>query len=124
MVDNDISFIHGTTIALHNIVASVRKMKNLYANEATPVRLTPENAANLCLSAPPVVLRQATSNGEAGGCPFSKYSLLLLKLGKASADSDAKDLIFMTSSWSRCPAESWVPAILAGIWKRACTISK
>jgi hypothetical protein len=122
MANNDLSCIHATTVAVHNIVASVVKMKAFYSDEGTRRTLTPQRAADLCLTPPPVVYRQARSKGEAGGCPFSKYSLLLLKLGKADSHQDAKDLVFMTGSWSRCPAERWVPALLAGVWKRACGI--
>jgi len=119
MVNNDLSGVHGTGVALHNIVTSIRLMRTYYADEKMRKSLTPEQAADQCLSPPPVVLRQAKASGEVSGCPFSKYSLLLLKLGDGNKDKQSKDLIFMTSSWSRCPAEKWVPAVLAGVWKMA-----
>ncbi len=120
MVNNDIIALHGTAIALHNMVASVHTMKEVYADKTTRPTITPEAAAGLCLSAPPVVFRQATSKGQAGGCPFSKYSMFQFKLRDAYKHSGAKDMLFMSNSWSRCPAEKWVPAVLAGIWIRAC----
>lgn len=116
---DDLACIHGTTVAIHNIVAAVKKMKALYADEAARISLNPAEIVDLCLSPPPEILRQATTSGKAGGCPFSKYSLILLKLGKAYKDHHAKDVIFMTGQWSHCPAERWVPAMLAGIWQRA-----
>jgi hypothetical protein len=119
MVNNDLSGVHGTGVALHNIVASIRLMRTYYADEKLRRSLTPEEAVDKCLSPPPVVLRQAKAPGEVSGCPFSKYSLLLLKLGEGDKNKQSKDLIFMTGSWSRCPAEKWVPALLAGVWKRA-----
>jgi hypothetical protein len=118
-VDNDIVFLHGTSIALDNIVASVRKMKALYADETMRQQVTPEEAVDLCLSPPPVVFRQANANGEASGCPFAKYSMLQFRLKAAYDASGVKDMIFMSNGWSRCPAAQWVPAVLAGIWKRA-----
>lgn len=120
VANNDLFCIHGTTVAVHNIVAGVVKMKGYYADEERRRSLTPEKAAGLCLSPPPVVYRQAKSAGEAAGCPFSKYSMFLLQLGKAYSRREANDLVFMTGSWSRCPAGRWVPAMLAGVWKRAC----
>jgi hypothetical protein len=122
LANNDLSCIHATTVAVDNIAASVVKMKTLYTDEGTRRSLTAEKAADLCLAPPAVVYRQAKSKGEAGGCPFSKYSLFLLKLRKADSHQDAKDLVFMTGSWSRCPADRWVPSMLAGLWKRACSI--
>jgi hypothetical protein len=120
MANNDIIFIHGTAVALHNMVASVRTMKKLYADEAVRQTMTPDKAVDLCLSPPPVVFRQAKSDGEVSGCPFSKFSMFRFMLKDAYKSSGVKDMIFMSNSWSRCPAERWVPAVLTGIWKRAC----
>jgi hypothetical protein len=118
MVNEDIVAMHGIGVALHNLVASVHKIRLLYEDSTTKKSLTPEKAVDLNLSAPPVVLRQASSKGSAGGCPFSKFTLLMLKLKEANQDNKAKDLIFMTNSWSRCPAERWIPAVIAGIWTK------
>lgn len=119
MVNEDLSGVHGTGVALHNIVASIKLMRGYYADATIRKTLTPEQAAEMSLSPPPVVLRQATASGEVSGCPFSKYSLLLLKLGEGDKEKQAKNLIFMTDSWSRCPAEKWVPALLEGVWEKA-----
>jgi hypothetical protein len=118
MVNEDIVAMHGIGVALHNLVASVHKLRLLYDDAAIRKSLTPEEAVNLSLSAPPVVLRQALSDGVASGCPYSKLTLFMLKLKDANHDNKAKDLIFMTNTWSRCPAEQWVPAVISGIWTR------
>jgi hypothetical protein len=39
-------------------------------------------------------------------------------LGSASKGGANRDLIFLSQSWSRCPAEKWVPALLEGVWTR------
>ncbi len=75
-------------------------------------------AVEQSLSAPPVVYRQALQEGAVAGCPYSKATLFLLKLQDANRDHQAKDMIFMTGTWSRCPAEQWIPAVIAGTWKR------
>jgi hypothetical protein len=117
-VNDDMVAIHGIGVAVHNLVASVLRLRSLYADNAIKKKLTPDEAVDLSLTAPPVVLRQALAKGAANGCPFSKYTLFLLKLKDANQDNKAKELIFMTDSWSRCPAEHWIPAVIAGIWKR------
>ena len=45
-----------------------------------------------------------------------KGAFLILSLGTAS--SATRDLVFLSQSWSRCPAENWVPALLEGEYGR------
>ena len=42
----------------------------------------------------------------------------MLGLAEASKHENEEDMIFMAGTWSRCPAEKWVPALLEGIWNR------
>ncbi|MEJ0101211.1 MAG: hypothetical protein WDO19_01045 [Bacteroidota bacterium] len=118
MVNDDIYAMHAIAVASHNMVAAVHILKNLYADKVSRNNTTPEQAVQLSLSPPPRVFRQALEKGAAGGCPFSKNTLLLLRLKDADKNKKANDLIFMKDSWSRCPAEQWVPAVIAGTWKR------
>ncbi len=46
--------------------------------------------------------------------------LVILSLQAANANVHNQDVAFLRQSWSRCPAEQWVPAMLEGIWRRAC----
>jgi hypothetical protein len=71
-----------------------------------------------CLFAPTTVVRQAKTSGEVGGCPFRRGSLFILALGSASKGAANRDLVFLSQSWSRCPAEKWVRALLEGVWTR------
>jgi hypothetical protein len=80
--------------------------------------MTTDAAVDECLVAPPTVVRQAETSGEVGGCPFRKGSLFILELGSASKGAANRDLVFLSQSWSRCPAEKWVPALLEGVWTR------
>ncbi|MEI9958467.1 MAG: hypothetical protein WDM90_19670 [Ferruginibacter sp.] len=96
----------------------MHKLQLLYDDTVTRKNITPEQAVELSLSAPPVVLRQALSKGAAAGCPYAKFTLFMLRLKDANHDNNAKDLIFMSNSWSRCPAEQWIPAVISGIWKQ------
>lgn len=107
--------MHGIAVAAHNLVATMDSLRSFYANETVRKTLTPEMAVEKSLNAPPVVYRQALVDGAAAGCPYSKSTLFLLKL----KDAGAKGLVFMSGTWSRCPAENWIPAVIAGTWKRA-----
>ncbi len=64
------------------------------------------------------VVRQAKTSGEVGGCPFRRGSLFILGMGTASKGAANRDLVFLSQSWSRCPTEKWVRAILEGVWTR------
>ena len=63
-------------------------------------------------------MRMRCRSGEVGGCPFRRGSLFILELGRANKGAANRDLVFLSQSWSRCPAEKWVPALLEGVWTR------
>ena len=124
MVNGDLSAVNGIGIASHNIVNSLRKMRLLYSDASVRGAISAEEAVSRCLAAPVSLFRQATSAGELRGCPFSKYSLFIMAIGKASKSEGGRSLVFMNGSWSGCPASQWVPAMLEGVWKRACLDSR
>jgi hypothetical protein len=83
--------------------------------------LSPKDAVNQSLIAPISTYRQATTAGELKGNQFSRGSLFILNIGKAAKIEGAGRFVFMRDSWSSCPAEKWVPAMLEGVWLRANT---
>jgi hypothetical protein len=111
-------------IAAHNIVKSLRHMRLLYANAEARSGLSPEAAAEQCLFAPVSLFRQAVAAGRLGDCPYSRNSLFVLSIGEAGQQAEGRSLVFMDDSWSRCPANLWVPAMLQGVWRRACVFAK
>jgi hypothetical protein len=119
MVDGNLAAVNGIGIAAHNIVNSLQQMKRLYSDLSTRRALSPEEAVRESLAAPVSLLRQATSHGEISGCSFSRNSLFVLAIGRASKAPGGQSLVFMDESWSGCPASQWVPAMLEGVWKRA-----
>ncbi|RFU44554.1 hypothetical protein [Paraburkholderia sp. DHOC27] len=119
MVGGDLAGVHAVSVAIHNVVKGLHQMRALYLDVALRQTLTPEMAGRRCLYAPGMVLRQATSSGTISGCPYSSGTLLLLELEKARQASGDESMIFLADTWSRCPAEQWVPAMLEGIWRRA-----
>ncbi|WP_175869815.1 hypothetical protein [Burkholderia sp. BCC0397] len=119
MVGGDLAGVHAVSVAIHNVVKGLDQMRVLYLDASMRQTLTPEMTSRRCLFAPGVVLRQATSSGTVGGCPYAAGTLLLLELEKARQASGDESMIFLADTWSRCPAEQWVPAMLEGVWRRA-----
>jgi hypothetical protein len=121
-VAGDRAGIHGTGVAIHNIVAALRTMQLLYKDIGLRTTLSAEEAVHKSLSAPAAVLRQATAAGAISGCPFKKGTLFIFKLGESYIRSGDEKVVFQRGNWNQCPAEQWVPALLQGIWIRASRV--
>lgn len=119
MVGDDLSAVNAIGIAVHNLVKSLHHMRSLYADASSRKALLPEAAADECLRAPVSVYRQSTAGGRLMGNSFPKNSLFVLNIGTASLLSGGRSLVFMEESWSACPASTWIPAMLEGVWRRA-----
>ncbi len=120
MVGGDLAAVHAIGVALHNIVSGVNLMRQLYTDPTKRTALTPESAGGQCLFAPPSVLRQPTETDDSAGGELQTGTLVILNLQAANAKTPDANLAFLRETWSRCPAEQWVPALLQGIWRRAC----
>ena len=118
MMNGDLSAVIALIAARQLIVDGLHKMRQLAADPALRSSITTDAAVDQCLFAPTSVVRQAKTSGEVGGCPFRRGSLFILELGSASKGAANRDLVFLSQSWSRCPAEKWVPALLEGVWTR------
>jgi hypothetical protein len=118
MVNGDLAAVNGISVALHHIVDGLHKMRQLAANPTLRSSMPTDVVVDECLFAPTTVLRLAKTSGDVGGCPFRRGSLFVLRLGSASKGAANRDLVFLSQSWSRCPAEKWVPALLEGVWTR------
>ena len=118
MVNGDLAGVIAMITARQLIVDGLHKMRQLAADPALRSSITTDAVVDECLFAPTTVVRQAKTSGEVGGCPFRKGSLFILGLGSASKGAANRDLVFLNQSWSRCPAEKWVPALLEGVWTR------
>jgi hypothetical protein len=124
MVKDDLSAVNAIGIAVQNVVKSLRHMRILYTSVETRSGLSAEAAAEQCLFAPVSVYRQAIAGGQFGDCPYSRESLFVLSIGEAAQHDDGRSLVFMEESWSRCLANLWVPAMLQGVWSRACALAQ
>ena len=118
MVNGDLAAVNAIIAAPQLIVDGLHKMRQLAADPALRSSITTDAAVDECLFAPTTVVRQAKTSGEVGGCFFRRGSLFILGLGSASKSAANRDLVFLSQSWSRCPAEKWVPALLEGVWTR------
>jgi len=116
MVNGDLAGVIAMIAGRQLIVDGLHKMRQLAADPALRSSITADAAVDECLFAPPTVVRQAKTSGEVGGCPFRRGSLFILELGSSSKGAANRDLVFLSQSWSRCPAENWVPALLEGVW--------
>jgi len=119
MVGDDLSAVNAIGIAVHNLAKSLRQMRSLYADVDSRKALSAEAAAGKCLRAPASVYRQSTAKGTLDGIAFPKKSLFVLEIGTASQLDHGRSLVFMEESWSRCPASTWIPAMLEGVWRRS-----
>ena len=118
MVNGDLAGVIALIAARQLIVDGLHKMRQLAADPVVRSSITTDAAVDECLFAPAAVVRQAKTSGEVRGCPFRRGSLFILELGSASKGATNGDLVFLSQSWSRCPAEKWVPALLEGVWTR------
>jgi hypothetical protein len=118
MVNGDLTAVNAMITARQLIVNGLHKMRQLAADPALRSSITTDAAVDECLFAPTTVVRQAKISGEVSGCPFRRGSLFILELGTASKGSANRDLVFLSQSWSHCPAEKWVRALLEGVWTR------
>jgi hypothetical protein len=119
MVGDDLSAVNAIGIAVHNLAKSLRQMRSLYVDVDSRKALSAEAAAGKCLRAPVSIYRQSTAKGTLNGTAFPKNSLFVLEIGTASQLDHGRPLIFMEESWSRCPASTWIPAMLEGVWRRS-----
>jgi hypothetical protein len=123
MVNGDLAGVVAMINGRQLIVDGLHKMRQLAADPALRSSITTDAAVDECLFSPATVVRQAKTSGDVGGCPFRRGSLFILGLGSASQGAANRDLVFLSQSWSRCPAEKWVPALLGGVWTRVSATS-
>ncbi len=121
MVGGDLAAVHAIGFALHNIVSGVNLMRQLYSDPSGRDALSPEAAGSRCLFAPVNILRQPTAPDQSADGDLETGTLLILSLQAANAATPDASLAFLRGTWSMCPAEQWVPALLQGIWRRACS---
>jgi len=112
--------LHGTAIGVHGIVHALERMRDLHAPDAGR-SIDGRTAVARCLHAPRRVLRTVEAPLATPTTPTALRpgSLVLLELGAAGSRAPDPDIVFMHGHWSFCPAEQFVPALLAAAWREA-----
>lgn len=118
-VNQDPTGLHGTGVAIHNLADAFMRMRALYADPASRGQHSVAAAVAAAMVVPTQVLRQPMVVGTCPAGSFTENTLVLLQLKKANARMPGYDTAFMAGSWSACPAQGWVPALLAAVWRGA-----
>jgi hypothetical protein len=116
--------LHTTGIAVHNVIHTIERMRDLAAQSSPGTMPSANEAIARCLSAPKSVLREAIVPGTTAAGAFRRGTLVVLQLEAARARHARRDIAFMATSWSRCPARDWVVSLLTRAWDRACAIDR
>ena len=91
----------------------------IYADPAQRRQRSVASAVAASLVAPGQVLRQPLVAGTCPAGSFSEDTLVLLRLERANARHPGYRTAFMSESWSWCPAQDWLPALLEAVWREA-----
>jgi predicted nucleic acid-binding protein len=112
-VNGDLDGVHGTGVAVHNIVRGLVTMRELWRKQPRPL---PDDAVRACLYAPRIVLREATVQAETAVGDVRPGTLVLVELDKLRAVSPDAESVFMADTWAECPAAAFVVMLLRAIW--------
>jgi hypothetical protein len=115
--NGDVAAVHGTGIAIHNFVASLRQLREL---KARGERIAAEDAARQCRKAPKTVMRQVREAIELA--PFGRLApgtLVLFALDDAQAANGDVRIAFLDGTWSGCPATQFSVRLLEATWNAA-----
>lgn len=118
-VAGDTVGVHATGIAVHNIAASLDRMRAAYAIPRTRHALDATAAATAMLSAPQTVLRQAKSRAHLTVGELGTGTLVTLELARATERTLDTAVAFQSGTWSGCPADRYVFNMLRHVWQRA-----
>jgi hypothetical protein len=115
-VNGNLAGVHGTGIAVHNMVHGFQKMRELFLGGE---RASADEVAKRCFSAPSTVLRQATAPGQTVAGATRKGTLMLFELDTIRETSPDSETVFMAGTWAECPALLFVPALYRAVWDGA-----
>jgi len=116
-VNGSLPGVHGTGIAMHNMVHGFEKMRELFGVPGP--RPSTDEAVKRCMFAPPTVLRQATAPGHTVAGEVRQGTIMLYGLGKLAEKNPDAENVFMAGTWAECPALLFVPALYRAVWEGA-----
>jgi len=115
-VGGDLAGVHGTGVAVHNIVHGLEHMRALWRKAPRP---STDEAVRACLFAPKTVLRQATAGGGTAAGDVRPGTLVMIELEKARKIAPDAVTVFMAGTWAECPAGAFVAALVRAVWNGA-----
>jgi hypothetical protein len=119
MVHHDRAGVHATGIAVHNLVRGFKIMRNVFAHPNAPDPAAGDSVVARCLQAPESALREASAEASVGVDEIRPGTLVVLDLKSAQQHDAGPEIVFLSGSWSQCPAAAWVPALIRAVWERA-----
>lgn len=111
--------VHATGLAVHTMLRSFERLRELLKDRERCSRLTAEAAVAQCLAGPKAVLRQARSVGTAAGASYKEGTLVMLELDAARRRDPGPAMTFLAGTWAECPASRWAPALLRAVYELA-----
>lgn len=118
-VGGDPTAVHATGIAVHNLVRGLRIMRGVWREPQAILSLPVEAVVCRCAVAPANVLRQWAERASTVHGDVEPGVLTIFRLDAARLRSPSPQTVFMTESWSRCPAHHWTAGLLAAVWREA-----
>ncbi|MDB5471550.1 MAG: hypothetical protein JWR84_3110 [Caulobacter sp.] len=119
-VSNDPTAVHATGVAIHNLVRGLKIMRGIW-KEPYGQGLSTEAVVCRCAVAPATVMRQWASKASTVHGEIEPGTLTIFQLDDARHRCPSHSTVFMTESWSRCPAHHWTASLLEAVWREAHT---
>ena len=118
---NDTYCIHGTAIAMHNLVDTLRDMRAGFARGEAGRFPTAADAVRGYLRAPPALLRCSAGDVRVDGLaqPLRAGTIVIFQLAKVVRATGETDRAFARGEWNECPASGVAFRLLEQVWEAA-----
>ena len=126
LAKDDTHCIHGTSIAMHNVVATLNNMRNAVAKGEHITHSTSEDVIATYLQAPATLARSCTAELRVKGLKkaLGKGTLVVFQLGKMRASSRRLARAFAQGEWNECPADGVTLKLLELVWDKAQEVAR
>jgi len=118
-VDGDPAAVHATGVAVHNLVRGLKIMRGIWREPFARESLTVDAVVCRCAVAPATVLRQWKTKASTVHGEIEPGVITIFQLDDARLRCPSHATVFMTESWSRCPAHHWTASLIGAVWKEA-----
>jgi len=116
----DTSCMHATGIAVHTLAGAIERLRLALADAETRRYATLGEIFGTAVLGPANVVRHTrVFVDDIPGLSLVPGTLVLLQIAKANLLTVDARVTFMVRSWSACPADRFVLALVARVWERA-----